>query len=124
MNLQDIKEYRDKVRAAQFEAGAKMFLDKRLSNLETKLSDNYYNFIFYIFNNVTIYAYDKINNYFYYDYDKIYQVLTLEFGFDEHKIKELMVDKVEEHLEIIGVEKLISWSFDRWTDIKFKELKP
>ena len=45
MELKDIKEYRDKVRAAQYEAGAKMFLDRIFSNLEKN----------YLINNLTLF---------------------------------------------------------------------
>ena len=103
MNLQDIKEYRDKVRAAQFEAGAKMFLDRIFSNLEEKLYKKYPNSIFYKFNTEILAEYNKKANYFYYHYEKIYQVLTSEFGINEVKINELIVGKVEEHLKFRGV---------------------
>ena len=103
MKLNDIKEYRDKVRAAQFEAGAKMFLNKIFSNLEVKLSDNYPDSIFYKFNNEVIAEYHKKYNYFYYHYYKIYQVLSSEFVINDVKINELIVYKVEEHLKISGV---------------------
>ena len=97
-----IKEYRDKIRAAQFEAGAKMFMDKIFSNLEEKLSDKYPDSIFYMFNDEVIAQYNKKYNYFYYHYYKIYKVLKLEFGLNNVKINELIEDKVEEHLKIRG----------------------
>ena len=102
MELKNIKEYRDKVRASQYEAGAKMFLDRIFSNLEVKLSNEYPDFIFYKFNNKLIVWYEKKSKYFYYNYDKIYKVLELEFGFKEQKIKELIICKVEEHLKFRG----------------------
>ena len=104
--LQDIKEYRDKVRAAQFEAGAKMFLDRFFSNLEVKLSDNYSNIIFYKFNNEIIAYYNKERKYFHYHYYKIYEVLKLEFKLNEYIIYDLIGRKVEEHMKFKEVSPL------------------
>ena len=115
MELKDIKEYRDKVRAAQFEAGAKMFLDRIFSKLEVILSDEYPDFIFYKFNNEIIAEYNKKINYFYYDYDKIHKVLSSEFEFRKQKINELILDKVEEHLKY-GCETSIEvYGMSKWT---------
>ena len=111
--LKDIKEYRDKVRSAQFEAGAKMFMDRIFSNLEEKLFDKHPNLIFYKFDNEIIAEYDKINKYFFYDYCKIYRVLQKELGFNDIKIKELIVSKVEEHLKF----KMVKPIFD---SLKFR----
>ena len=110
MNLQDIKENRDKVRAAQFEAGAKMFLDKIFS----KLSDDYPNSIFYSLNNEIVAEYNDIN--FYYSYKDIFIILSSEFRLNEVKIKELVTCKAGEHLKLRGIildrfAHLASWLF-------------
>ena len=127
MELKDIKEYRDKVKAAQFEAGAKMFLDRIFSNLEVKLDDKYTDSIFYEFNNEVVFEYDKKTNYFYYDYDKIYKVLLSEFGLNYIKINELIVDKVEEHLKFRGVTPALAWNNRlQWVEehLKFRGVTP
>lgn len=100
MELKDLKEYRDKVKKAQYEAGAKMFIDKLFHNFEINLC-NY--FIFYKFNNNIIAYYDKEKNYFFYDYSKIYQVLESEFGLNFPTINSYITLKVEEHLKIKNV---------------------
>lgn len=114
MELQDIKEYRDKVRAAQYEAGAKMFLDRIFSNLKVISTNGRY---YFEFNDEIIADYDKITKYFYYHYDKIYQVLKLEFGFNDIKINELLVNKVNEHLKIRMIELRLAYS-EKWTMIR------
>ena len=99
MNLKDIKEYRNKVKAAQFEAGAKMFLDRIFSNFEVKLEDCFPDTIFYESNNKLIAEYHKKNKNFYYNYNRIYRILIEEFKLTDFKINELIVGKVEEHLK-------------------------
>ena len=99
MELKDIKEYRDKVRAAQVEAGAKMYLDRIFSNLKVILYEAFPNTIFYMCNEIIIAKYNNKNNYFYYDVE-IHKVLKFEFGINEYKINELLADVVKKHLKI------------------------
>ena len=97
--MNDIRSYKYNIKKAQYEAGAKMFIDRIFSNLEVKLSKKYPAYIFYKLNNEVVAIYNKENYYFYYHYIKIYNVLELEFGFYEDKIDDLIFDKVKEYLK-------------------------
>ena len=113
IELQEIKEYRDKIRSAQFEAGAKMFLDRIFSNLEEIKIKDFPHLTFYIFNNEIIVEHDIKHKDFYYHYDKIHQVLEIEFRLKEQKINELMVSKISEHLKINNI-KLYAMDYPFW----------
>ena len=102
MELQDIKEYREKVKAAQFEAGAKMFLEKLISNLEVSEDKTD---VYYTINNEIIVEYSKKENSIYYDYYKIHEVLEKVFNLDEIKIKSLVLNIMKIHLKIMSFHK-------------------
>lgn len=116
MTLQDIKEYRNRVKAAQYKAGAKMYMDKIFSNLEEKLSDKHPNLIFYKFDNEIIAECDKRNKYFCYHYNKIYKALK-EFELNDFQINELITSKVEEYLKLWGMLLITRETFNGWKNI-------